>query len=76
MRSIGYGEGPAPQVRKMGVRGESPSSGLLRNPTSPRKRGEVTQFNQTGRDQVRNMDCSIAGILGAKTRFALLPGHG
>jgi hypothetical protein len=60
----------------MGVRGESPSPGLLRNPTSPRKRGEVTQFNQTGRDQVRDMDCSIAGTPGAKTRFARLPGHG
>jgi len=45
-------------------------------PASGRKRGEVTQFNQTGRDQVQDMDCSIAGIPGAKTRFALLPGHG
>jgi hypothetical protein len=31
------------------VRRESPSPGLLRNPTSSRKRGEVTQLNQIGR---------------------------
>ena len=39
----GWGEGASQQVL---TRGKAPSPGLLRNPTSPRKRGEV---NQDGR---------------------------
>jgi hypothetical protein len=37
-RGEGWGEGLLRSIRS---RGESPSPGLLRNPTSPRKRGEV-----------------------------------
>src|SRR6476661_11129385 len=38
LRGEGRGEG---DYRHRWCRGESPSPGLLRNPTSPRKRGEV-----------------------------------
>jgi len=32
------------RLHKYRMRGESPSPGLLRNPTSPRKRGEVKPY--------------------------------
>ncbi len=44
-RGEGWGEGLLPQISVTKcVRGESPSPGLLRNLTSPRKRGEVTHL--------------------------------
>jgi hypothetical protein len=43
LRGEGWGEGLSRQTR---TRGESPSPGLLRNPTSPRKRGEVSQTSE------------------------------
>jgi hypothetical protein len=45
MRSIGYGEGLFPRMLKHNVRGDSPSPGfsLRENPTSPRKRGEISR---------------------------------
>ena len=43
LRGEGRGEGPPPQIPNIDARGDSPSPGLLRNPTSPRKRGEVSR---------------------------------
>jgi hypothetical protein len=42
-RGEGWGEGASQRIR---TRGEAPSPGLLRNPTSPRKRGEVKRLRR------------------------------
>src|SRR5439155_18998697 len=48
LRGEGWGEGLLPQILVTKcVRGESPSPGLLCNPTSPRKRGEVIRADST-----------------------------
>jgi hypothetical protein len=41
LRGEGWGEGDSPRIW---TRGYSPSPELLRNSTSPRKRGEVTEI--------------------------------
>jgi hypothetical protein len=46
LRGEGWGEGLLPRILKHNVCGDSPSPGSLRDPTSPRKRGEVAELAQ------------------------------
>jgi len=46
LRGEGWGEGLFPRMLKHNVCGESPSPGSPRDPTSPRKRGEVIDLAQ------------------------------
>jgi hypothetical protein len=51
------GEGLHPQIRwTLSIRGESASPGLLRNPTSPRTRGEVNGWRDLNFKQPRGYD--------------------